>query len=52
MSGKKKHDRESETSHVDQAAANNLIGFFALLLEIDMRNNPDLYRTATDDEHD
>jgi len=29
---------------VDPASTNNLVGFFALLLEIDRRNNPNLYK--------
>lgn len=37
---------------VDPAATNNLVGFFALLLEVDMRNNPQLYKTASSDTQD
>lgn len=29
---------------IDPASTNNLVGFFALLLEIDRRNNPQLYK--------
>jgi hypothetical protein len=32
-----------EEPQVDPASTNNLIGFFALLLEIDRRKNPRLY---------
>lgn len=41
---KKKPERSEKEPLVDPAATNNLVGFFALLLEIDRRNNPDLYK--------
>jgi hypothetical protein len=35
--------RQSEEPLVDPASTDNLVGFFALLLEIDRRKNPHLY---------
>lgn len=40
---KPKKPRRSQEVQVDPAATNNLVGFFALLLEIDKRLNPDNY---------
>ncbi len=31
---------------LDEEAKHNLLGFYALLLKIDMRNNPQLYKNA------
>lgn len=33
-------------SGLDEEARRNLFGFFALLLKVDMRNNPHLYKNA------
>lgn len=41
---KQKKPKRSSEPLVDPAATNNLVGFFALLLEIDRRNNPHLYK--------
>lgn len=40
----KKSGRSVQEPLVDPSSTNNLVGFFALLLEIDRRNNPHLYR--------
>ena len=41
--GKSKKPRRSQEAQVDPAATDNLIGFFAQLLEIDKRLNPENY---------
>jgi hypothetical protein len=43
--------RRSQKVQVDPAATDNLIGFFALLLEIDMRLRPEDYRAAQHDDY-
>ena len=37
-------EKEKLTKNMDFEAKQNLLGFFDLLLKIDMRNNPELYK--------
>jgi len=41
-----KPDRSSQEPLVDPASTNSAVGFFALLLEIDQRKNPHLYKVS------
>jgi hypothetical protein len=43
---------ESQNKEVDYLARKNLSGFFNLLLKIDMRINPELYKTNLDYKND
>lgn len=40
MSEKEKTNKEE----IEKSADNNLVGFFDLLLKVDIRNNPELYK--------
>ena len=46
----RKPGRSLQESLVDPAATDNLVGFFALLLEIDKRKNPHLYAASKMDQ--
>ena len=35
---------QTEVEAMDFESKQNLVGFFELLLQVDMRNNPDLYK--------
>ena len=43
---------QSKTMDIDFEARQNLLGFFSLLLEIDMRNNPELYKKKLNENYD
>lgn len=43
--GRKRPQRPAQEPLVDPTATDNLVGFFALLLEIDQRNNPQFYKS-------
>ena len=49
MSGKS--EKQVETTE-DFEAKQNLLGFFDLLLKIDMRNNPELYKKKLNENYD
>jgi hypothetical protein len=40
-------DSPEQEPLIDSVATDDLIGFFALLLEVDVRNNPERYKAAT-----
>jgi hypothetical protein len=48
---KPKKPRRSQGVQVDPAATDNLIGFFAQLLVVDKRINPQDYQRAQDNDH-
>lgn len=41
---KQNHDKEGQDDSFDFEARNNLVGFFDLLLKVDKRVNPHLYK--------
>ena len=41
-----------DTIKIDPTATDNLIGFFALLLKIDKRVNPHLYKSPKEENND
>lgn len=43
---------KEKTAEIEFEARQNLSGFFNLLFEIDIRNNPELYRKRFDEEND
>ena len=43
---------EREATEMDFEARQNLLGFFDLLLKIDMRNNPELYKKKLNENYD
>jgi len=43
-------DKTSEKKQLSFEAKQNLLGFFSLLLKIDMRNNPQNYKRPKNDE--
>ena len=43
---------QSKTQDTDFEARQNLSGFFNLLLEIDMRNHPELYKIKFNENYD
>lgn len=43
---------QSKTLNTDFEAKQNLLGFFSLLLEIDMRNHPELYKKKLNENYD
>jgi len=43
---------QSKTQDTDFEARQNLSGFFNLLLEIDMRNHPELYKKKFNENYD
>ena len=45
-------DRNNEKEKIDFEAKQNLLGFFELLLNIDMRNNPELYKEQFDENYE
>ena len=51
MSEKPKEQSQPETN-ADFEARQNLSGFFNLLLEIDMRNHPELYKKKLNENYD
>jgi hypothetical protein len=52
IKNKKENGGVDNTPKVDPSATDNLIGFFALLLEIDRRVNPHLYKNQGQERYD
>ena len=46
------HKGQSKTLDTGFEAKQNLLGFFSLLLEIDMRNQPELYKKKFNENYD
>ena len=48
----KKQKEKENKEKMDFEAKQNLLGFFDLLLKIDMRNNPELYKKQVDENYE
>jgi len=46
------HPQEAKLTEADFEARQNLLGFVGLLLEIDMRNHPELYKKKFNENYD
>lgn len=47
-----KADQKNLFENMDFEAKNNFVGFYALLLKIDKRINPQLYKNKSDENYD
>jgi len=45
------NQKDGSVNDLDNDAQQNLVGFFELLLEIDQRNNPELYAGHSDTDN-